>query len=98
MGLAARWICVKIHMRNLLSGRVRSSPAPVLFFFFFWPGHRTREILVLQPGTEPRPTAVKARSPYYWTARESPLSFFFFLKQNVSVWLGWVLAASGKIF
>ena len=38
MGLAARWICVKIHMCNLLSGRVRSSPAPVLFFFFFGQG------------------------------------------------------------
>lgn len=44
-----------------------------VFFFFFWPGHRTCEILVLQPGTEARPMAVKALSPYHWTPREFPL-------------------------
>ena len=95
MGLAVRWMCVKIHMCNL-GGRLRSSPTPCsLFIYLFWPRHRTCEILVLQPGTEPRPMAVRAPSPYYWTAREFPLPFF--LKQNISVWLGWVSVASCKI-
>ena len=31
-------------------------------------------ILVPRPGVEPRPTAVKATSPNYWTAREFPIA------------------------
>ena len=43
---------------------------------FLWPGHTARRILVPQPGTEPRPSAVRARSPNHWTAREFPVSVF----------------------
>ena len=88
MGLAVRWMCVKIHMCNL-GGRLRSSPTPCyLFIYLFWPRHRTCEILVLQPGTEPRPMAVRAPSPYYWTAREFPLPFFFKAKYICLAGLG----------
>ena len=40
------------------------------FFFFFWLCCSACGILVPQPGVEPGPLAVKARSPNYWTARE----------------------------
>ena len=39
---------------------------------FFWPRHETCGIFVPQPGIEPVPSAVKARSPNHWTAREFP--------------------------
>ena len=42
------------------------------FSFFFWPRPAACGILVPQPGIEPRPSAVKARSPNRWTAREFP--------------------------
>ena len=32
-------------------------------------------ILVPQPGIEPRPSAVRVRSPNHWTAREYPVIF-----------------------
>ena len=38
----------------------------------FWPCHKAGGILVLQPGTEPRPSAAKTQSPNYWTARGAP--------------------------
>ena len=34
-------------------------------------------ILVLQPGIEPGPVAVKAASPYHWTTKELSYQFFF---------------------
>ena len=34
-------------------------------------------ILVLQPGIEPGPVAVKAASPYHWTTTELSDQFFF---------------------
>ena len=45
-------------------------------FFFF--GHTVRlcGILVPWPGIEPRPSAVKAWSPYHWTTREFPWKDF----------------------
>ena len=39
-------------------------------FFFFWLCFTARGILVPQPGIEPVPPAVEARSPNPWTARE----------------------------
>ena len=47
------------------------SKANFNLFFFFGCG-----ILVLQPGIEPCPSAVKAQSPNHWTAREFPSSTF----------------------
>ena len=46
------------------------------FPFFFWLLCAACRILVPQPGIEPRPTAVKALSPNYWTTREFPPSTF----------------------
>ena len=44
-----------------------------LFFYFFWPCHVACRILAPQgPGIEPKPSAVKVRSPNHWTAREFP--------------------------
>ena len=40
----------------------------VLFTFIFWPHHMTCGILVLRPGLEPQPLALKSQSPNYWTA------------------------------
>ena len=48
------------------------------FFPFFWPCLEACEILVPQPGIEPRPSAVKALSPNPWTAREFPRFYDFF--------------------
>ena len=47
----------------------------VSFYLFIQPHHVAPGILVLQPGIEPRPMAVKV--PSLWTTRESP-------KMNVS--------------
>ena len=44
-------------------------------FFFFWLCHTACGILVLRPGIEPAPSAVKARSPNHWTARKFPKNF-----------------------
>ena len=44
------------------------------FFLLFWLCHAACGILAPQPGTEPRPTAVKVKSPNHWTARKFPLS------------------------
>ena len=43
-----------------------------LFFFFFWPRHVARGILVPRPGMEHVPPALGARSFNHWTAREVP--------------------------
>ena len=45
-----------------------------LLFFFFLSHRAACGIFVLQPGIEPRPSTVRARSPNHWTARESPVS------------------------
>ena len=46
-------------------------------FFSIWPCHVLCGILVLPPGVEPGPRAVKALSPNHWTAREFPQSSAF---------------------
>ena len=40
--------------------------------FCFGPHHRVCGIFVSWPGTEPKPTSVKAQSPEHWTSREVP--------------------------
>ena len=45
-------------------------------YLFFWLCHTARGTLVPRPGIEPRSSAVKARSPNHWTAREVPNPFF----------------------
>ena len=42
----------------------------------FWPCHAIRGILVPRPGTELRPSAVKAQSSNHWTTREFPSLYF----------------------
>ena len=44
----------------------------LLFIFYFWPCHVACGILVPQPGIEPVPPAMEARSPNHQTAREVP--------------------------
>ena len=51
----------------------RKSELGDLFLFFLAALHSLAcGISVPQPGTEPAPSAVKARSPNHWTAREFP--------------------------
>ena len=44
----------------------------LVFLFFFWLLSVACGILVSQAGIEPRPSAVRARSPNHWTTREFP--------------------------
>ena len=60
------------YSRLLLYKLPVSCVARLFCFFFFRPSHAARGILVPWPGIEPRPLAVKARSPNHWTAREFP--------------------------
>jgi len=43
-----------------------------LFYLFFWPHCMAYGILFPQPGTEFRPSAVKASSHNHWTTRDFP--------------------------
>ena len=54
--------------------------------------------LVSQPGIKPGPSAVKAQSPNYWEARESPkLLYFKCLQENYRVTKGTFPAKMGTI-
>ena len=59
-------------------------------FFFFLPHHTACGILVPQPGTEPRSSAVKAQSPNHWTTREFPTQCYCthiqYLQSLVFLW------------
>ena len=48
-----------------------------LFFSNFWPCHVVCRILVPQPGIEPMPPTVEARSLNHWAAREVPGAFLY---------------------
>ena len=48
-----------------------------IFFFFFWPHCMGCAILVPPPGIEPRPSAVKARSPKTGLLGNSKKTIFF---------------------
>ena len=54
-----------------------SSPSYFIFYFVFWLRPVACGILVLRLKVEPRPLAVKAWSPKYWTAGEF-LQYTFF--------------------
>ena len=76
-----------------LNNNYASASSKEVFFFFFRPGHAAPRTLVLQPGTEPGPLAVKVPSPNHWTARE--LQVFFNRCQGLNpgilfklVWVG----------
>ena len=43
-----------------------------IIYLFFWPCRMACGISVPQPGIKPGPSAVRARSPNHWTAREFP--------------------------
>ena len=49
----------------------------ILFVLCFCFGCMACEILVPQPGIEPVPSTVKARSPNHWTTREFPKNSCF---------------------
>ena len=55
--MGIKWVCVQFYLFIYL------------FIFYFWPRRGACGISVPQPGTEPRPLAVKERSPNHWTAR-----------------------------
>ena len=68
-----------VHLRSLcfnvykLNFKKRSPELFGFFFnFIFRPHHAACGILVSWPGIEPRPLAVRARSPNHRTTRESP--------------------------
>ena len=48
----------------------------LMFFSFFWLCHAACGILDPQPGIEPMPLALEARSLSHWTAREVPMFSF----------------------
>ena len=54
---------------------------PFPFLSFFVPHRAACGILAPQPGIEPTPLAVKARSPNHWTAREFPPLPFLYEKK-----------------
>ena len=55
---------------------------PLFVFCFF--GCVAGGILIPQPGMEPRPSAVKARSPNHWTTREFPRFLYICNIYNLS--------------
>ena len=55
-----------------LHQRLPSVTLSCQYFFFFWLHHVACGILVPQPGIQPLPPAVEARSLNPWTAREVP--------------------------
>ena len=48
----------------------------VLIYLFFWPHHVACKILAPQPGIEPVPPALGARSLNHWTTREVSRKYF----------------------
>ena len=58
--------------------------------FLFWQLCSARGILILQPGIEPRPSAVKARNPNHWTAREFPSKDFKTHRNDSWAWNGYL--------
>ena len=49
----------------------KQSPTKGIFPCIFWPPHVTCRILVLQPGIEPKPSAVEAPCLNQWTPQGS---------------------------
>ena len=47
--------------------------------FYFWPRRVACGVLVPRPGIKTGPSAVRARSPNHWTAREVPQRVFLFV-------------------
>ena len=52
-------------------------PIYLKIFFFFWLHCMACEILILQPGNEPRSLTVNASSPNLWSASELPPLIYF---------------------
>ena len=70
-GINKNYVIISTHESHLFRISCQNSNYVRIFFFFF--GFATAfGILVPQPGIEPGPLAVKARSPNHWTAREFP--------------------------
>ena len=69
-------------------------PFSRFFFFFVCFGRIVRHvgILVPQPGMEPAPPAVEARSPNHWTAREAPPPQQVFVESLLLPGPVWVLS------
>ena len=62
-----------LHLRALA---LISRPTSLTILFLWrggWPHHMARGVLVPWPEIEPRPLAVKVRSPNHWTTREFPM-------------------------
>ena len=65
--------------RDELTGPKAVTHLKNFYLFIFWPHLAACGILV-SPGIEPVPPAVKAQSPNHWTAREFPIMHFKDLK------------------
>ena len=91
-GSVLPWLSPDLHFQRVLqttcSTGTTPGPSHSLPYFhvsssFFWPHQMACGILVPQPGIEPVPLAVKARSPNHWTTREFP-PLFKYLKMSFS--------------
>ena len=81
---------------KLWKGRSEKNSTVYFLFIYFWLRCVACGILVPQPGMEPGPPAVEARSPNHWTAREFPSTvyfYFFFVSIEQATWdlyLTWI--------
>ena len=67
-----------VYMLFTEASRISDCVLKACFVFnviYLFIGRAACGILVLRPGIEPQPSAVKAQSPNHWTAREFPLNF-----------------------
>ena len=71
------WLICLIVSFNLYSALHQLPLFQCHFFFIFWLHCTACGILVLWPGIEHRPSAVRAQSPNHWTAREFPMPFIY---------------------
>ena len=77
-------VCVCVFTLSNVNVDLSTDWKYIIFFVFwffvdFFSSPAPRSLWILQPGIEPRPSAVKVPSPDGWTTREFP-GFFFFLK------------------
>ena len=73
------FFCVFFNLKALPGAQEIVRYICIYVFFFFLPCWAACGILIPQPGIKPRPLAVRAQSPNYWTTREFPGVGFYFL-------------------
>ena len=93
----------KITEVKCCSHHIRPRAHAFFLSFFFWPRSTAGGILVPQPGIEPMPLAVEARSPNNWSTREFPKGTCFQhdlpqLMLTLITWLRCVCQVSSTVF